>query len=60
MNCHLVWLRYLSYLQKSLGTKPWNLFIAIYLFMLMPGCSKEVTNPLSTMDNIIALYILNA
>lgn len=47
-------------LEKSLGTEPWLPFIAVHLFMLMPGCSKEIINPLSAMDCIIALFVLNA
>ena len=58
----LLWLRYPSYLQKSLGTEPWLLFIVIHLFTLMdePRCSKEIMNPSSTMVCGIALQVLNA
>ena len=58
----LLWLRYPSYLQKSLGAEPWLLFIVIHLFTLMdePRCSKEIMNPSSTMVCGIALQVLNA
>lgn len=46
--------------EKSLGTEPWLPFISIYLFMFMPGCSKEIINLLSTVECIIAFFVLNA
>ena len=56
----LLWLRYPSYLQKSLGTEPWLLFIVIHLLMLMdePRYSKEIMNPSRTMVCGIALHVL--
>lgn len=54
-----LWCRYPYCLQKSLGTEPWLSFIAIYLFILMPGCSKDIINSPSTVDCVIALSVLN-